>query len=324
MVNNKGCSGRFESVLEWIGKSPLIRLSLASRQTGWDVYGKWEVMNPGGSVKDRIALAMVLSAEAQGHLVPGGTIVEPTSGNTGIGLAMVAAARGYRAMVTMPDTVSLERRSLLQGYGAEVVLTPGSEGMLGAIRRAEQLVAGTPGAVMLHQFENQANPGIHYETTGPEIWEATEGQVNALIAGVGTGGTVTGVGRYLKEKNLGITIVGVEPEESAVLTGGHAGPHLIQGIGAGFVPGVLDRTWVDKMVTVSGADAFSRVRELMRQEGMAVGISSGAAVAAAIRVLPEIGSQGMAVVMLPDGAERYLSTALFSGFIEEGIAHDRT
>ena len=302
-----------ESVLELIGNTPLVRLHEVSAATGWRVYGKWEGKNPGGSVKDRIALAMVDAAERSGHLRPGGTIVEPTSGNTGIGLALVAAARGYRCVVTMPESASLERRAVLKALGAEVRLTPGSEGMRGAIAEAEAIRDATPNSVVLHQFENPANPRIHFETTAREIWETTGGQVRALVAGVGTGGTVTGVGRFLKQRDPAIRVVAVEPEESPVLSGGSPGPHPIQGIGAGFVPAVLDRSVVDDVITVSGASAMTAARRLMSAEGLLVGISSGAAVAAAYRALPRSLSDPppLAVVILPDHAERYLSTSLF-------------
>jgi len=302
---------RVDSILELIGQTPLIRLQQASERTGWQVYGKWEAKNPGGSVKDRIAWAMIRAAEAKGQLAPGGTIVEPTSGNTGIGLAMVAAARGYRCILTMPETASLERRAMMAGFGAELVLTPGSEGMSGAIRQAEALVAEIPGAIMLQQFENPANPEVHYHTTGPEIWQDTDGQVTALVAGIGTGGTITGAGQFLKEKNPALHLIGVEPAESAILSGGHPGPHRIQGIGAGFIPRVLNRQLIDRVVPVPDSAAIARAQDVMRQEGLPIGISGGAAVWAAEHALPQIGSTGMAVVILPDYAERYLSTALF-------------
>ncbi|MCL8206584.1 MAG: cysteine synthase A [Actinomycetia bacterium] len=303
----------YASVLELIGRTPLIRLRAVSEATGWRVYGKWEAKNPGGSVKDRIALAMVEAAEADGVLRPGGTIVEPTSGNTGIGLAMVAAARGYRCVVTMPETVSVERRFILKALGAEVVLTPGSEGMRGAIAKAEAIRDATPGAVILHQFENPANPRIHFTTTAEEIWADTGGQVDAFIAGVGTGGTVTGVGRLLKARRPTVRVIAVEPAESPVLSGGAPGPHVIQGIGAGFVPPVLDLAVVDDIVAVPGQEALRTARRLMREEGLLVGISSGAAVAAAYASLapPPAGTHPVAVVVLPDHAERYLSTPLF-------------
>lgn len=303
---------RYESLLDAIGGTPLIRLQQLSKETGWDVYGKWEAKNPGASVKDRIAWAMIRAAEGNGTLKPGGTIVEPTSGNTGIGLAWVAAARGYRMMITMPESASVERRAMMRGFGAEIVLTPGPEGMNGAIKKAQELVDATPGAVMLQQFENPANAQVHYETTGPEIWTDTEGHVDALISGVGTGGTITGAGQYLKEKNPSVRVVAVEPAESPVLSGGKPSPHRIQGIGAGFVPAVLDRDVYDTLIQVPDQDAIDTAQRLMREEGLAVGISSGAAVAAAQRALPEFGRSGTAVIILPDHAERYLSTALFA------------
>jgi cysteine synthase A len=302
---------RYRSVLEAIGRTPLIRLNHLSTASGWDVWGKWEAHNPGGSVKDRIALAMIDAAEQDGQLKPGGTIVEPTSGNTGIGLALVAAARGYHAVVTMPDTASQERRAVLRALGADVRLTPGRDGMAGAIAAAEAIRDATPGAIVLHQFENPANPRIHFATTAREIWEDTEEQVAAVVAGVGTGGTVTGVGRFMKARRPGIHIIGVEPEESPVLSGGPPGPHPIQGIGAGFVPAALDRSILDRVVSVGGAEAMVHARRLMREEAILCGISSGAAVAAAYRVLPTLPNPGVAVVVLPDHAERYVSTPLF-------------
>jgi cysteine synthase A len=311
-MNSKGsCAVRYESLWEAIGQTPLIRLTGVSDQTGWAVYGKWEAQNPGGSVKDRIAWSMIRAAEAEGVLKPRGTIIEPTSGNTGIGLAWIAAARGYRAIITMPETASVERRAMMRGFGAEVVLTPGSEGMRGAIKKARELQAGVPGAVILQQFANRANVEAHYRTTGPEIWNDLEGQVDAFIAGVGTGGTITGAGSFLKEHNPSIHIVAVEPEESAVLSGGEAGPHRIQGIGAGFVPEILDRGVYDELIQIHDGDAIRAAQTVMRHEGLAVGISSGAALEAAARVLAGRRPAGRAVVVLPDHAERYLSTTLF-------------
>lgn len=303
---------KFESLLDAIGNTPLIRLHGVSQQTGWAVYGKWEARNPGGSVKDRIAWAMVRAAEAEGRLVPGGAIIEPTSGNTGIGLAWVAAARGYRAIVTMPETASVERRMMMRGFGAEVILTPGPEGMSGAVRKAQNLQKTIPGSVILQQFENPANAAIHYETTGPEIWRDTEGRLDVFLAGVGTGGTITGAGRFLKEQNPHLTVVAIEPAESPVLSGGTPGPHRIQGIGAGFVPAVLDAHVYDVLEPVKDQEAITEARRLMREEGLAVGISSGAAIQGARQALPKIGKTGTAVVVLPDHAERYLSTALFA------------
>jgi cysteine synthase A len=303
---------RYESLLELIGHTPLIRLRRVSEQTGWDVYGKWEAKNPGGSIKDRIAWAMILDAEEKGRLKPGGTIIEPTSGNTGIGLAWVAATRGYRVIITMPETASVERRAMMRGFGAELMLTPGSEGMAGAVRKAQELQRAIAGSIILQQFENSANVAVHYDTTGPEIWEDTEGQVDALVCGVGTGGTITGAGRFLREKNPQMHIVAVEPEESAVLAGKPAGSHRIQGIGAGFIPPILDQKIYDSLVQIHDGDAIQRARQLMREEGLSVGISSGAAIAGAEIVLPRISAAGVAVVVLPDHGERYLSTALFA------------
>lgn len=303
---------RYESLIDAIGHTPLIRLQRLSDETGWNVYGKWEAKNPGGSIKDRIAWSMIRSAEKDGTLQPGGTIIEPTSGNTGIGLAWVAVTRGYRAIVTMPETASIERRTLMRGLGAEVILTPGVDGMSGAVRRAEEVRLTTPGAVILQQFDNPANAAAHYETTGPEIWADTDGQINAFIAGVGTGGTITGTGRFLKEQSNAIKVVAVEPQESPVLSGGSAGPHRIQGIGAGFIPKVLDQSIYDRLIAVSDASAIKAAQTIMRQEGLAVGISSGASIEGARQALPEMGKSGLAVVILPDHAERYLSTALFT------------
>lgn len=303
---------RYESMLEAIGNTPLIRLQKVSQETGWDVYGKWEAKNPGASVKDRIAWAMVRAAEEKGDLKPGGTIVEPTSGNTGIGVAWVAAARGYRAIICMPESFSIERRALMRGFGAEIVLTPASGGMRAAIQKAQEIVDSTPGAAMLQQFENPANAKVHYDTTGPEIWRDTEGRVTALISGIGTGGTITGAGRFLREKNPDVHIVAVEPTESPVLSGGSHSPHRIQGIGAGFIPPILDTKIYGTVVQVHDGDAIQSAKTLMREEGLAVGISSGAAVEAARKVLPTLGASGVAVVVLPDHAERYLSTALYA------------
>ncbi len=302
---------RYESLLDAIGGTPLIRLQQVSKDTGWDVYGKWEAKNPGASVKDRIAWAMIQAAEEDGRLKPGGTIVEPTSGNTGIGLSWVAAARGYRAIFTMPESASVERRAMMRGFGGEIVLTPAGEGMKGAIKKAQEITESTHGAVILQQFENPANVKVHYDTTGPEIWNDTEGRVSALISGVGTGGTITGAGSYLREKNPSMHVVAVEPAESPVLAGGTHSPHRIQGIGAGFIPAILDTHIYDTLIQIPDQVALDTAKALMREEGLAVGISSGAAVAAARQSLPPFGSSGVAVVILPDHAERYLSTALF-------------
>lgn len=302
---------RYESLLDAIGRTPLIRLRRLSDDTGWNVYGKWEAKNPGGSVKDRIAWAMIRTAEEAGRLKTGGTIIEPTSGNTGIGLAWVAAARGYRAIVTMPETASIERRTMMRGFGAEVILTPGSEGMSGSVRKAMELQSTVPGSIVLQQFENPANVDVHYRTTGPEVWEDTDGRIDAFVSGIGTGGTITGAGRYLKEQNPSVHIIAVEPEESPVLSGGERGPHRIQGIGAGFVPAILDQSIYDQLVQVHDGDAIKAAQRLMREEGLAVGISSGAVIEAAATALPSHGSSGTAVLVLPDHAERYLSTALY-------------
>ncbi len=302
----------FESVGDLIGRTPLVKLKKISELTKCDVYGKLEFYNPGGSVKDRIALNMVMHAEKDGILKPGGVIIEPTSGNTGVGLAMVAATRGYRCILTMPDTASIERQLLFQAFGARLELTRGKDGMRGAIARARELEQEIPGAISLHQFDNPANPEIHRLTTGVEIWEDTDGRVAAVVAGIGTGGTLTGVGQFLKEKNPAIQMVGVEPEESAVISGKKPGPHKIQGIGAGFVPGTLDVSVLDAVVAVNSESAFAAARELARTEGILVGISSGAAAIAASRwILQEHHENKTIVVILPDSGERYLSTALY-------------
>jgi cysteine synthase A len=301
-----------DDVTKLIGRTPLVRLRGASERSGATVLAKLESFNPGGSVKDRIGLAMIEAAEAEGRLSRGSTIVEPTSGNTGIALAMVCATRGYRLVLTMPDTMSVERRAVLRAYGAQLELTPGAEGMPGAIRRAEAIVAATPGAFMPQQFRNPANPAVHQRTTGPEVWEATDGQVDVFISGVGTGGTVTGAGRFLKERRPSIRVVAVEPALSPVLSGGSPGKHPIQGIGAGFVPEVVDRSVIDEVVTVGNEETFAAARQLAAAEGLLVGISSGAAAAAAERVASRPEHAGKTVVVvLPDTGERYLSTPLF-------------
>lgn len=293
------------SLTDLIGDTPLLKL----RDT--DVYAKLEYFNPLGSVKDRIAFAMITDAEQSGRLKPGDTIIEPTSGNTGIGVAFVAAARGYSVILTMPETMSLERRNLLKALGANLVLTPGADGMKGAVRRAEELSAQT-GGVILQQFENPANPEIHHKNTAEEIWRDTGGAVDIFVAGVGTGGTVSGVGANLKAKNPDIQIIAVEPFESPVLSGGNPGPHKIQGIGAGFVPKVFNRAVVDEIFTVKGDDAVEASRALGRTEGLLVGISSGAAAYAALAVAKRRGNAGKnIVVLLPDTGERYLSTVLY-------------
>ena len=298
------------TVEDLIGSTPLVDLSALAGGTA-RVLGKLEAANPGGSAKDRVARAMVDDAERAGRLSPGGTIIEPTSGNTGVGLAMVAAARGYRLVLTMPDTMSVERRALAAAYGAQIELTPGAEGMAGAVARAEEIAATTPNAIVAGQFENPANPRAHYETTGPEIWADSDGAVGAVVAGVGTGGTISGTARYLKEQNPGVLAFAVEPAESQVLAGGAAGPHKIQGIGANFVPENFDRSVVDEVVPVSSEDAVATKLRLGRELGLLVGISSGAAVAAALALAgrPELGGRTV-VAVLPDTGERYLSMGL--------------
>lgn len=298
-----------------VGNTPLLELNNYGRNKELKarVIAKLEYFNPAGSVKDRVALAMIEDAEAKGLLKPGATIIEPTSGNTGVGLAFVAAAKGYRLVLTMPDTMSTERRSLLKALGAELVLTPGAGGMKGAIARAEELQAATPGSLILQQFDNAANPAVHERTTGQEIWRDTDGKVDIFVAGVGTGGTVSGVGAALKKHNPAVKIVAVEPEDSPVLSGGQPGAHKIQGIGAGFVPRNYNSTVVDEIMQVSNDDAIRTGRELAKYEGLLVGISSGAAVNAAIRLaqLPENEGKNI-VVLLPDTGERYLSTLLYA------------
>lgn len=295
-----------------IGNTPLLALERYAPATR--VLAKLESFNPLSSAKDRAALYMIRDAEDRGLLKPGGVIVEPTSGNTGVGLAYIAALRGYRLVLTMPETMSAERRSLLSALGAELVLTPGDQGMSGAIRRAQELLETLPGAWMPGQFDNPANARAHYETTGPEIWRDTDGTVDVLVAGVGSGGTLTGAGRYLKERNPQIKLVAVEPAESPVLSGGPAGPHKIQGIGAGFVPQVLDRSLVDEVLTIPGDEAMEAVRALARTEGLLVGISSGAAARAAalLAARPEYAGRTI-VTVFPDTGERYLSTGVFQG-----------
>lgn len=298
-----------------IGRTPLLRLTRLEQQLGLDavLLAKLESFNPAGSVKDRVAKAMLDDAEAKGLIGPGGTIIEPTSGNTGIGLASVAAARGYRVIIVMPDTMSVERRQLMMAYGAELVLTPGAKGMTGAIEKAKELASETPGSFIPGQFENPANPDAHYRTTGPEIWQDTDGQIDLFVAGVGTGGTITGVSRYLKEQNPAIHVAAVEPADSPVLSGGKAGPHKLQGIGAGFVPAALNQQAYDEVLTVTTEQAFEASRALGRAEGVLAGISSGAALAGAIRLarLPENAGKTI-VTLLPDTGDRYLSTGLFA------------
>ncbi len=299
------------TILEKIGNTPLVRIGKLNRG-GAEVLAKIEYFNPGGSVKDRIGLAMVEAAEQSGALKPGGLIIEPTSGNTGIGLALAAAVKGYRLILTMPETMSVERRKLLQAYGAELVLTDGAAGMKGAIARAEELRAANPGSIIPQQFENPANPACHRRTTAQELWRDTDGKIDAFVAGVGTGGTLTGVGKVLRERNPAVRIIAVEPDDSPVLSGGKPGPHKLQGIGAGFVPKVLDTGIIDEIVQVSADDAGNTARAAAKQEGLLIGISSGAALHAALEWSKRPESAGKrVVVLLPDCGERYLSTWLF-------------
>ena len=304
----------YQSVTEIIGRTPLLAAKSFAKAHDLkaNLLVKLEYFNPSGSVKDRIAIAMVEQAEKDGKIAPGATLIEPTSGNTGIGIASVAAARGYRAILTMPETMSVERRNLLKAYGAEIVLTEGAQGMKGAIARAEQLQKEIPNSFIPSQFENLANPATHERTTGPEIWADTDGKVDAFVAGVGTGGTVTGTGRYLKQQNPAVHVVAVEPTDSPVLSGGKPGPHKLQGIGAGFVPDTLDTRVYDEVIRVSNDDAFAYGREFAQREGALVGISSGAALAAAVELAKRPAYAGKTIVaLLPDGGDRYLSTDLF-------------
>ena len=304
----------YRSVTELIGRTPLLELCNYERNHGLHatLLAKLECMNPAGSAKDRVAANMIARAEESGQLAPGGTIIEPTSGNTGIGLAAAAAAKGYHVILTMPDTMSVERRALIAAYGAEIVLTPGADGMSGAVARAEELHRSIPGSIIAGQFENPANPEAHEKTTGPEIWADTEGKVDIFVAGAGTGGTVSGVGRYLKAQDPNIKVVAFEPASSPLLTEGRAGPHGLQGIGANFVPENLDRTVLDEILTVTDADAYAAGRELARTEGILVGITSGAAVWAAAQLAMRPENAGKTIVaLLPDSGERYLSTPLF-------------
>lgn len=306
----------YENILQLIGKTPLVELRkyVAKRGAEAEIIAKVEFFNPGGSVKDRVALAMIEAAEKDGVLQPGGTIIEPTSGNTGVGLSLVGAYKGYRVILTMPETMSIERRKLAAAYGTEIVLTPGAEGMKGAIRKAEELRDATPGAVILQQFENPANPAIHEATTGKEIWDETEGKVDIFVAGVGTGGTVSGTAAVLKRLNPAVKVVAVEPSSSAVLSGQPSGAHKIQGIGAGFVPKNYDASLIDEILPVQNEDAFAAARAIAREEGIFVGISSGAALHAATQVALRPENKGKRiVVVLPDTGERYLSTALLEG-----------
>ena len=304
----------YTSVDQLIGKTPLLELGRLMREEALParLLAKLEYLNPAGSVKDRVAKAMLDDAERRGVLKPGSVLIEPTSGNTGIGLAAVAAARGYRVIIVMPETMSIERRRMMRAYGAELVLTNGADGMKGAIAKAEELIKEIPDALIPGQFTNPANPAAHYAATGPEIWADTDGQIDLFVAGVGTGGTVTGVGRYLREQNPNVRIVAAEPASSPVLSGGKAGAHKIQGIGAGFVPDVLDTTVYDEVIPVSNEDAFLTARRIGRLEGVAVGISSGAAAHAAILLAKRPENRGKTIVVLfPDGGDRYLSTALY-------------
>ncbi len=306
----------YDSILETIGGTPLIRLPKLAQEEGCgaELLGKCEFFNPLSSVKDRIGLAMVRAAEAEGRIAPGSVLVEPTSGNTGIALAFVCAARGYRLILTMPDSMSIERRKMLALLGAEIVLTPAAKGMPGAVQKAGEIVNATPGAMMLQQFNNPANPEVHRNTTAEEIWRDTGGQLDAVISGVGTGGTLTGIALALKPRRPSLKMIAVEPEDSPVLSGGVPGPHKIQGIGAGFIPGVLDVDEIDEIVRIGNETAFAMARRVARLEGLPVGISSGGALAAAVEVgcRPEMAGKRI-VVILPSFAERYLSTALFEG-----------
>ncbi|WP_219834764.1 cysteine synthase A [Paenibacillus sp. R14(2021)] len=304
-----------QSVIELIGDTPLVRLNRLVPEDSAEIYVKLEYQNPGASVKDRIAISMIEVAEQEGRIKPGDTIVEPTSGNTGIGLAMVAAAKGYKAILVMPETMSIERRNLLRAYGAELVLTPGSEGMNGAVRRAEELQAENPSYFIPQQFKNQANVKIHRETTGPEIVEAInslDGKLDAFVVGIGTGGTITGAGEVLKKNFPGIKVVAVEPAASPLLSGGNPGGHKIQGIGANFIPEILNREIYDQVITIENDEAFDTARRAAKEEGILCGISSGAAIFAALKVAKELGKGKRVVAVIPSNGERYLSTPLFN------------
>ena len=304
----------YNSVTEMVGNTPILKLNriIAKENLSFHLFGKMEMMNPAGSAKDRVGLAMIRDAEQKGLLMPGAAIIEPTSGNTGIGLAMAADALGYKVILTMPETMSVERRNLLKAYGAELVLTEGAKGMQGAVEKAEELHKEIPGSIIAGQFYNPANPEIHYETTGPEIYNALDGKVDVFVAGIGTGGTLSGVGRYLKEQNPDIRIIGVEPTGSPLISQGHAGPHDLQGIGANFIPENLDRNVFDEIVTVENEEAYEMGRKMAREEGVLVGISAGAAVCAAVKVGKRPENHGRNVIaLLPDTGERYLSTKMF-------------
>jgi len=307
----------YNDITEIFGKTPLVRLNSVTEGLGATVLAKLEFYNPSASVKDRLGVAVVDAAEKSGELKPGGTIVEGTSGNTGIALAMVGAARGYKVVLTMPETMSRERKMLLKAYGAELVLTPGSEGMKGAVAKAEEIAASTPGAILAKQFANEANPAIHRATTGPEIWEDTDGAVDIFVSGIGTGGTITGTGHYLKEQKPGLTVVAVEPAESPILNGGAPGPHKIQGIGANFVPDILDREVYDEVIDVNITQSVEMARRLAAEEGILGGISSGATVAAAVELAgrPENAGKTIVVIVASYG-ERYLSTVLYEDLVD--------
>ncbi len=304
----------YDSIIDTIGATPLVRFKRMAAEAGSkaDILGKLEFFNPLASVKDRIGFAMIEAAEVSGQLKPGGTIIEPTSGNTGIALAFVAAAKGYKLVLCMPESMSLERRKMLQLLGAEIVLTPASKGMTGAVRQAEELLASTPGAIMPQQFKNEANPAIHERTTAEEIWNDTDGKVDIIVSGVGTGGTISGIGHVLKKRKPGLKMVAVEPEDSPVLSGGAPGPHKIQGIGAGFIPDILDQGIIDEVLQIGNETALATARKAAKLEGIPVGISSGAAIAAALELGSRPENAGKVIVaIIPSFAERYLSTALF-------------